>query len=235
MSYLSQNLLFLRQEKGLKPEGMARQLGIWENTLRQYELGREEPDMDTLILMSDKLNLPIDHLLRRDLQGGQSQTRRKNIKLMLFDVDGTLTDGGMYYSESGEMMKKFNTKDGMAISRVSKLYRIKTGLVSAGIFPNIIQSRADTLGMDLVYAGKRSKISVIEEWLKAYSFTWKQVLYAGDDINDIGVMQKAGLSACPADAVKGVKAVSNIILTKKGGDACIRELIEDVLEYDLIH
>ncbi len=212
---------------------MARHLGVWESSLRQFEQGKGEPDLNTLIQVSDKLNIPIDALLKKDLEGQQKRLRRQKLKLVLLDVDGTLTDGGLYYTGSGDQFKCFNVKDGMAIRRVEKFYPVKFGFISGSSAISILKARAEALNVAFVYGGNRPKVKVIEEWLGQLGISWKQVAYIGDDVNDIPAIKRAGLSACPADAEPAVRAAVNIILDKRGGEGCVREFLQDVLGYDL--
>ena len=234
MSKFAQNLIFFRQQKGLKVEEMARFLGLWDNNLRRYEQGKEEPDLDELIQIAEKLEKPIDHLLKVDLEGQQKRVRRQKIRLILLDVDGTLTDGGMYYGEQGEQLKKFHVKDGMAISRVQKHHLVKIGFISASSTVELIKLRAKALEVPYVYAGNRPKVKIAESWMGEMAISWKQVAYVGDDLSDMEIMRKAGFSACPADAAGEVKVIADHVLSKKGGEGCIRELLEDVLAYRMI-
>ena len=212
---------------------MARSLGIWESSLRQYEQGKGEPDLITLVQLSEKLNTPVDALLKKDLEGQQKRIRRQKIKLILLDVDGTLTDGGMFYSTSGEQFKCFNVKDGMAIRRVSKFYPVTFGFISGSSKVSILKDRAEALNVPLVYGGNRPKVKVIEEWLLELNVSWKQIAYVGDDVNDLPAIKRVGLSACPADAEPAVKAAADVILTLNGGRGCIREFLQGVLGYNL--
>ncbi len=149
-------------------------------------------------------------------------------KLLILDVDGVLTDGGMYYSESGDEFKKFNTKDGIAIRALSK--HIPIGIISNGINKNLIQRRADLLGIEYVYVGADKKIDILNGWCYRLQIKLTDVAYIGDDVNDMECMKSVGISACPADAVAKIKAISKIQLSKNGGDACVREFIETYLD-----
>jgi len=213
---------------------MARFLDIWDTNLRRYEQGKEEPSLDELVQIAEKLETPIDHLLRKDLEGQQQRIRRQKIRLILLDVDGTLTDGGLYYGENGEQLKKFQVKDGMAIARVLKHHPVKIGFISASSTIGLIQKRADALNIPYVYAGTRPKVKIAEGWMGEMAINWKQVAFVGDDLSDIAIMKKAGFSACPSDSATEVKAIADHVLTKKGGEGCIRELLEDVFRFRLV-
>lgn len=150
-----------------------------------------------------------------------------NIKLIVLDVDGTLTDGKIYYDSCGNEMKAFNVKDGMAISQA-----IKNGIdvvIITGRKSKIIDRRANELGIKHVYQGVNSKIEVLEFVLDKLKITLNETIYIGDDINDYKVMTKVGYTGCPRDAAKEIKSISNIVSLKNGGDGAVREIIEEVL------
>jgi len=154
-----------------------------------------------------------------------------NIRLLILDVDGTLTDGGIYIMEDGSQFKKFNSRDGMGIRLLQKA-GIEVGIISNGKTTSMVQARADMLGMTRVYVGEAKKMDVLEAWMTEMGIGLDQVGMVGDDINDLPVMEKAGLSACPADAVKAVKEKADIVLQLKGGEGCVRELIDNYLLAD---
>lgn len=158
----------------------------------------------------------------------------ENISTLILDVDGVMTDGGMYYTESGDQFKRFDTKDGMAIrSLISQNYRV--GLISSGFKSEIITKRAEVLGIQLVYVGRESKLEILTSWAKTHQFALENVAYIGDDVNDLEVMAAVGFAACPADATHKVKSKAHVILTQKGGQGCIREFIENVLNVDVTY
>ncbi len=147
------------------------------------------------------------------------------IKLVVFDVDGVLTDGGMYYSENGDELKKFNTKDGMAIKYLQK-HNIKTGILSSGYKNKLITARSKILDIDLIHVGREKKLDILKQWCNDLNINLNEVAYIGDDINDKELAAHVGLFACPNDAVDSIKKVSHIILNNKGGKACVREFID---------
>ena len=152
----------------------------------------------------------------------------KNIKFLVLDVDGVMTDGGMYYSNSGDEFKKFNTKDGMGIKLAIK-QGIKIGFLSNGKNDALINNRAALLGVEFVYVGFDNKMKILKEWMTQLNLEYNHIAYIGDDINDAEVISHVGLSACPADAIKSIKEKVNIILTSKGGEGCVREFIDNYL------
>lgn len=152
------------------------------------------------------------------------------IKLFLTDVDGVLTDGSMYYTESGDEFKKFNTRDGMGFELLRKA-GIKTGIITSEN-TQIVARRAAKIKADYLYQGHRDggKLTAALEICESEGITLSEVAYIGDDLNCISLLEKVGLAACPADAVEAVKAVPGIVLLhKKGGEGCVRELVEQIL------
>jgi YrbI family 3-deoxy-D-manno-octulosonate 8-phosphate phosphatase len=150
------------------------------------------------------------------------------IKLLITDVDGVMTDGGMYFSSTGEEMKRFNSKDGMAVN-LCRQRGIEYGIISAGHSVELVQARARVLNITHVYVGKEQKLDVLNRWMESMSLKTENVAYIGDDLNDIPVMQAVGLSACPANAAKEVKAIASIVLNTAGGQGCVREFVEEHL------
>jgi N-acylneuraminate cytidylyltransferase len=156
--------------------------------------------------------------------------RFKKIKLVVTDVDGVLTDAGMYYSENGDELKKFNTHDGMAF----KLLRekgIKTGIVTSEN-TNIVSNRAKKLKVDYLFQGKihGGKLESVLKMCKEENIELEEVAYIGDDINCFELLQAVGLAACPSNALPKIINISNIIrLEKKGGEGVFREFVEKIL------
>jgi YrbI family 3-deoxy-D-manno-octulosonate 8-phosphate phosphatase len=148
-----------------------------------------------------------------------------HIRLIVLDVDGTLTDGGVYITENGDEFKKYNTKDGMAIKRLIKK-GIEVAFLSASSSLMTVKKRADMLGVKYCYVGNEAKTTVLEDWLKELDLEYGQVLFMGDDINDLAIMEKTGMSACPSDAAPPVRELAKIVLSRRGGDACFRELVD---------
>lgn len=153
------------------------------------------------------------------------------IKLFLSDVDGVLTDAGMYYTENGDELKKFNTHDGMGFNLLAK-EGIKTGIITTEN-TKLVERRAAKLKLDYLYQGKGfgNKLDAALEICAKEGITIQEVAYVGDDVNCISLLEAVGLAACPANAVKKVKAIPGIIhLEKKGGDGAVREFIDMILD-----
>lgn len=150
------------------------------------------------------------------------------INLIFLDVDGTMTDGQIYYDSFGNEMKSFNVKDGMAISQATSLgieFAIVTGRKS-----EIVSKRAKELGINLVYQGIKNKKDIVKMVMYEKKKDSKEVLFIGDDINDLDSMMYSGYSACPLDACEEVKNVANIVSNYDGGKGAIREIVENVLK-----
>lgn len=157
-----------------------------------------------------------------------TKDKLKQIKLLVLDVDGTMTDGGIYVMEDGKQFKKFNAKDGMGI-RLAMKAGVEVGIISHSLVSEMVTSRANSLHMKYYYVGQRPKLEVLDEWLSQLNLTYDQVAFMGDDVNDLEIMEKVGLSICPADSSEAIKKISNIILARKGGDAAVREFIDQYL------
>lgn len=152
------------------------------------------------------------------------------IKLFLSDVDGVMTDAGMYYTASGDEFKKFNTHDGMAFNLLREA-GIKTGIITTEN-TTIVERRAAKLKIDYVYqgAGFKGKLAAALEICSIENITLNEVAYIGDDINCIELLKAVGIAACPANSTKKVKAIPGIIhLQKNGGEGAIREFVDDYI------
>lgn len=153
--------------------------------------------------------------------------RMPKIKMFLTDCDGCLTDGGMYYSEKGDELKKFNTRDGMGFALLRK-NGIICGIVT-GENVEINRARAKKLKLDVLEQGCENKLAVVENLCKKFSVGLSEVAYIGDDINDIEVIKAVGFGCCPADAMPQVKAVAKYVTDCKGGRGVIREVVDKLL------
>ncbi|TLT04540.1 acylneuraminate cytidylyltransferase [Aliarcobacter cibarius] len=153
------------------------------------------------------------------------------IKLFLSDVDGTLTDAGMYYGENGEQFKKFNTHDGKGFELLRKA-GIKTGIITSEN-TKIVANRAKKLKIDFLYQGveHKGKLDIAKEICKALDISLDEVAYIGDDINCKELLSNVGFAACPANALDEIKNIPNIIkLSKSGGEGAVREFVEMVIK-----
>lgn len=155
--------------------------------------------------------------------------QNSDIRLFLCDVDGTLTDGGMYYTENGDELKKFNTRDGMAL-QILHDHGICTGIITSEQ-RDLVARRAAKLRVDFLKLGERDggKREAAQAICNEMGITMRQVVYIGDDLNCYDILTAVGHPACPADACQKVKNIPGIrIMSRKGGDAVVRELAEQL-------
>jgi 3-deoxy-D-manno-octulosonate 8-phosphate phosphatase (KDO 8-P phosphatase) len=150
------------------------------------------------------------------------------IKLIILDVDGTLTDGKITIGSDGSEHKNFDVKDGMAISQAIKS-NISVAILT-GRSSSVVQTRAKELGIKDVFQGLRTKRDKVEELAKRKGVKLKEVAYIGDDINDLEAMQVVGFKGCPSDACNEIKEISDYISSKPGGNGAVREIIEFLLK-----
>lgn len=153
----------------------------------------------------------------------------QKIKFLLTDVDGVLTDTGVYFSVSGEELKKFSLRDGMGVERLKKLADVPTGIVS-GENSLLVRKRADKLDITEVHLGKKNKLKILDHILKKYNLDSSEIAFIGDDLNDLDIIKAVGLSACPADGIKQIKEIVDIVLENKGGQGAFREFAEIIIE-----
>ncbi|OOM79973.1 acylneuraminate cytidylyltransferase [Clostridium sp. BL-8] len=151
-----------------------------------------------------------------------------NIKILLTDSDGVLTDCGMYYSENGDELKKFNAKDGMAF-KILREHGIKTGIIT-GEERELIKMRADKLKVDELHMGIGNKLEIVKEICDKYAVTLQEVAYIGDDINDLEVIKNVGFGCAVNDAMEVVKEASDYVTKVNGGEGAIREIAEILLQ-----
>ncbi len=153
----------------------------------------------------------------------------KRIEIFASDVDGVMTDGAMYYLDSGDSMKRFNVKDGMGFVML-KGSGVKTAIITAET-SKIVERRAAKIKADLLFQGVADKLSCAKDMLAKLGLSMDKLSYIGDDINDIPLLEAAALKACPADAADAVKAVDGIIvLSQNGGYGAVREFAQIVLD-----
>lgn len=214
ISNLISNLTYLIKEQKVK---------LPEEKMELILKGDQQITVDELLLISEMSDISVNSLLNKRLENNY-----QGVKMLIMDCDGVLTDGGMIFSKNGDEIKKFNAKDGQGIKRAHNA-GIITGIISAGTSTGLVEHRAEMLGIDHVYVGKRSKLEVLEEWLEKLNLGFEDIAYIGDDVTDVEILVKAGLAACPSDAVTQVKDVAGLILDSKGGDGCIRELIDEYI------
>ncbi|RLA83931.1 MAG: 3-deoxy-D-manno-octulosonate 8-phosphate phosphatase [Epsilonproteobacteria bacterium] len=153
------------------------------------------------------------------------------IELIILDVDGTLTDGKIIYTSSGDELKNFDVKDGLAIASWIKKLNKKIAIVT-GRKSKLVERRAKELGITHIYQGFDNKDEIIQNILKEENLTWENVAAIGDDLNDYKMLKKVQLSFAVANAVEDIKTVANVVCNKNGGDGAVREMIEYILKYE---
>ncbi len=154
--------------------------------------------------------------------------KARHIRLLLTDCDGVLTDGGVYYSARGEEMKRFSIRDGLGVERLRTLVGVEVGLLS-GEANGPAEARAAKLGLVELHLGVRDKAAVLDEILARRGLLPMQVAYIGDDTNDLAVMRRVGLSACPADALPVVQEIADYVCVCRGGHGAFREFAELII------
>lgn len=188
-----------------------------------------ELSMFDLEAIADEYELDLETLLFKPMfLTPKLSDKLSKIKLLILDVDGVMTDGGMYFAESGEQMKKFNTKDGMAIIHLTKS-NFQVAIISSGFKGEAVKNRAEMLGIQHCYVTREPKMDVLNRICTELSLELNQVAIIGDDINDLEIMRAVGVSFAPRDAVSVVKKQVDVILEKRGGEGCVRELIDHYL------
>jgi YrbI family 3-deoxy-D-manno-octulosonate 8-phosphate phosphatase len=166
---------------------------------------------------------------------GKSQTVKSIVEvnwddLTLFatDVDGTLTDGGMYYTPDGELMKRFDTRDAFGMNLLRKA-GFELAIVTAENSP-IVTARAKKLRIERVFLGVQGKVKLLTGVLAELGLDWKNLAYVGDDLNDLPVIEKAGFSACPSDAARQIRNSAHYVCNNPGGRGAVREMCELILD-----
>ena len=152
----------------------------------------------------------------------------RNISIVLTDVDCVLTDGGMYYTENGDIMKKFHTRDGMGVSLLRKK-KIATIIITKEK-TKFVKKWAKNMNVEKLYDGIQKKEDLVIKICNKYNVTLQELAYIGDDVNDLELLKKVGLSATPADGITDAKKICNYICKSKGGEGAFRELADLILE-----
>ena len=150
------------------------------------------------------------------------------IKLVLTDNDGVLTDTGVYYAENGEVMKRYSIRDGMGVERLRNVLGIDTGIITGEVSPSL-KKRAEKLKITHLFLGIKDKQSTILAFLEEQQLTPSQIAYIGDDYNDIEMLELAGLTACPGDAMPHIQTLVDFVCTARGGNGAFREFAELII------
>lgn len=159
------------------------------------------------------------------------RSRLSQVKLLALDVDGVLTDGGLYYTESGEVFRKFNIKDGQGI-KLLKQAGVEVAIITAKSSLSTL-NRAKDLGITHTFLGVKDKLSSLRNLCEKLGLSFSQVAYVGDDINDLDVMQAVGCPMTVADAMKANQACAIYITQLPGGQGAVREICEMLIAHHL--
>jgi 3-deoxy-D-manno-octulosonate 8-phosphate phosphatase (KDO 8-P phosphatase) len=170
-----------------------------------------------------------EKMAKKKLTKKEILKRASKIKLMLTDVDGVLTDTGVFYSVEGEQMKRFSIRDGMGIERLRDIAGVATGIITREN-TQIVGSRARRLKIEELHMGVWDKTVTLNEIITRRNISLSEVAYIGDDTNDVDIMKMAGLSACPSDATKFAKEAADLIVESKGGYGAVRDLCELIID-----
>ena len=147
-----------------------------------------------------------------------------DIRLLVMDVDGVMTDGKITYSSDGQELKSFNIKDGLGIKR-AQASGIETAIITGRTSP-MVERRARELGIAHLVQGREDKLAALSDLVGQLNLSLDQVAYIGDDLPDLTAIESVKLGACPADAATEVKSKANWVSTRSGGDGCVRELCD---------
>ena len=150
-----------------------------------------------------------------------------NITTFIFDVDGVLTNGKVLITSQGEMYREMDTKDGYAL-KCALVQGYRVCIISGGTNEGV-RNRLKALGVYDIYLGAHHKQEPFQDLMDSYDLKPEEILYMGDDVPDIVVMEQVAVAACPQDAVSDVKEIANYVSHKKGGEGCVREIIEQTL------
>ena len=152
----------------------------------------------------------------------------EQIKLVAFDVDGVLTDGALTFSDDGKEIKSYDAKDGLGVVMLSRAGLI-TSIITARE-SNAVKLRAKMIDIKELFMGQKNKIEALEELVKKYNLKYEEIAYMGDDLPDLCVLKKIGLSCCPNDAIEDVKKECVFVSSKNGGKGAVRELCDFILK-----
>ncbi|MCC7104111.1 MAG: HAD hydrolase family protein [Chloroflexi bacterium] len=155
--------------------------------------------------------------------------RIRRVKLVVMDVDGVMTDGGMYYGQSGEELKKFNTRDGQGIARLHEA-GLRTAILTREN-SQIVVRRGAKLNISETHIGVLDKLTALRAILARQELTLEETAYVGDDVHDVEVMRHVGLAVAVADATRRAREAAHIVTHARGGEGAVRELCELILDY----
>lgn len=193
------------------------------------KIGIYEMNSETSVELDEPLDWKIVENILIDNKKNKVKNLIKKIELLVMDVDGVLTDASVYCSQEGKEIKRFNVRDGMGIGLIRKL-GIKTAIITKEK-TDIIDYRSEKLKIDYLYKGIDNKMEIVREISNKLKIPFERIAYIGDDINDLEVLKNVGFSAAPCDAEYPLLNAADYICLSKGGDGCVREVCNIILEF----
>ena len=188
------------------------------------KIGIAEMPEETFVEIDEPSDwITVEGILRQRGPNSNLKEKLRKVRLVVSDVDGVLTDAGMYYSDRGDELKKFNTRDGKGFELLRRM-GLETAIITSEN-TEVVARRAQKLKIANLHQGAIEKLPVLKDLIAKLKITVDEVLYIGDDVNDLEVMKLAGVSACPADAVAEIKSISSYVCELKGGQGCLREVV----------
>ena len=185
------------------------------------------PILGFFLNVKKSINNNINGMCNLSILNKEIIKKLKKIKILLTDVDCVLTDCGMYYDKSGDVMKKFHTRDGMGVTLLRK-NNIPTIIVTKEKTP-MVKQWAQKMKIFKIFDGMQEKEKILEKICKMLDVESSQVAYIGDDVNDIGLLKKVGFSAVPNDAISDAKKNSDYVCKAEGGNGVLREIVDMIL------
>lgn len=202
-----------------------------KTTLLEYQnrLGKN----NTIHIMAEHASFEIDEpddwiIVEKMLTKKHTIPSLKNIKAIAVDIDGTMTDGGMYYGPEGEALKKFNTRDAHGLKSLEKI-GLEVIVMTAEDSPSV-DARIQKLGFKHYFKGIQNKKQAMKDVLESLGIEWNQLAFVGDDMGDLEVIESSGVGFCPSSAIDKVQSHASYILKNKGGDGAVREACDLILQ-----
>lgn len=192
------------------------------------KIGVYEMKEDTAVEIDEPSDWFTVERLLIEQRGGTDAQILAQIRLLVVDVDGTLTDGGMYYSADGDLLKKFNTRDAKGLELIRQ-HGVEVAIMTTENSP-IVLARADKLGITHCYTGISDKSAKLAELCTSLGVAFGQVAYIGDDINDLSCIKTVGFSACPVDAVQQIRSAAHHVSAFSGGSGAVRDICDRIIE-----
>jgi len=166
--------------------------------------------------------------IKRMTSNEEIKKKAQKISLLLTDIDGVLTDNGVYYGAGGEELKRFSVRDGMGVERLNKLCQVETGFVTGETSPSVMK-RAEKLNIKELHLGIKNKLQIVNQIIESRRIAPEEIAFIGDDVNDLEAMARVGLCASPANAMHMVKQQVHYVCNEKGGEGCFREFAELII------